>query len=124
MKVNTMLKYNFTADVYVPRINSSGQTEYVLYPVNQAVSVNIVSNRQTITMYTVKPVELGSRLLQATNQEGRLLFVEGTTDGTGEEEYEVHVHAVLPVVDIYGTITGYRSTIRRPQPPLTDLKSM
>ena len=126
MKINTMLKYDFVGDVYIPRIQSTGsETVYVLFAENQAVPMSIVSNRQTITMFTEKPVELGSRLLQVRNPEGRMLFVEGLTGSqSGEEEYDVYVHAVLPVVDIYGTITGYRSTLRRPQPTLTNVKTM
>lgn len=125
MKVNTTLKYNFTANIYVPRVDRNGQEVYFLFPENVGVPVNIVSNRQTITMYTQGPTEIGSRLQEVRNPEGKLLFIEGITDSpTGQQDYDVHIWAVLPVVDIYGTITGYRSTIRRPQPELTDVKDL
>lgn len=121
MIINTLLKYNFTADIYVPRIDiNNSQTIYMLLPNNTNVRVNVVSGRTQTTMFTKDAVEYGARILQVRNPEGRLLFVEGGTNG--EEEYQVHVHTVLPVVDIYGTITGYRSVLRRPQPVLTDVK--
>lgn len=126
MIMNTMLKYDFIADIYVPRIDTrNSQTVYVLYPENTQMPSKIVSNRQTITMYTKGPLEMASRVLQVKNPEGRMLFVEGLTGAVdGEEEYEVYVTAVLPVVDVFGTITGYRSTLRRLQPTLTNIKPL
>lgn len=126
MIINTVQKYDFLANVYVPRIDpTNSQTIYCLAEGNQDVPALIVSNRQAITMYTEKPLELNSEVLNVRNKDNKLVFVEGLNNvASGIEEYSVYIWAVLPVVDIYGTITGYRSTLRRAQPELTNVKTL
>lgn len=116
MKINTLLKYNSTADIYVPRVDINGITSYVLYDKNRNLPINVVSGRTSSVIFTPEAVEYAAQALQVRSPEGRLLFIEDTDKGI--EEYGMYVHSVLPVVDIYGTITGYRSILKRVQPVL------
>lgn len=121
MQINTLVRYNFTADYLVPRINTDNEvTVYVVDTL--AMPVAIVSGRQQTIMFTKVGVEYGSKVQNVKNPRGILLFT--VPSDTGIQQYDMYVHANDPVIDVYGNIVGYRQVLRAAQPVLTDLKEL
>lgn len=121
MKVNTFVKYNFLADIWVIRNDPNNDvTSY--YLLNSDMQVAMVSGRQSTTMFTRGGLEFGSRIKNVRNPRGQKLFAIPTQPGVPPEEYDMHVHSNDPVIDVYGNIVGYRQVLRKPQPTITDIK--
>lgn len=119
MKLNTFVKYNFTADLYVPRSQNDSEGS-ILYEFQENIKCSIVSGRQQSSMFTSGPIEYGARLLEVKNPRGELIFFNIVDEAV--EQYDIHVHSNEPVIDVYGNIVGYRQMLRRPQPLLTDVR--
>lgn len=107
MKLYTMTKYRWSADLYMP---VEQQTGAPIYTLQRKVYFDMNSGAAQTYVYSKEPIPWAGMLLLVTNAKGqRPYFLE-----TGD--INMYVTSSSPVFDIYGNVTGYQQVIMRNPP--------
>jgi len=114
MKLNTFQVYDWTADLYIATENQQGQIEYLF---DREISFAMSTGAVQTYLFSPEPIEWGGQLIQITNKTGqRPYFIY--PDGPGEIGTDIlmYINSSVPVIDIYGKVTGYQQTLLRTKP--------
>lgn len=115
MKVDTFFKHKFDFNQFIPVID--GQlTTYQLESDHKGTLAN--GGGQTY-IYSDEPLMINAQIRDVKDAGGTLTF----TDSYGSQYY-VYVNSCEPVINVFGRVTAYRSTLRRTPPASLSLAGL
>ena len=109
MRMDQFYTYKWTFNVWVQVIlNDSNGT--VTYQLDRSQNGNLASGLTQSYLFTKEPLEIAALIRDVKNPSGDAPFV------IGEDETDMYVNSCDPLLDAFGRLRGYRSTLRRTQP--------
>lgn len=110
MILNSLMKHKYTFDLYELTPNTESPDGAPIYEYVERRTGTIASGRGQSYLFTQEPLNYADGVAEVQDSKGDFVFqLKG-------EPYSVYVWSCEPVVDIYGRVTNYRSTLRRNQP--------
>lgn len=107
MKLDTLTKYRWVGQLYLPVEVSDGQFEYQF---QRNAVFDLVGGMAQTYAYSVEPLDWAAQIINVTNPKGqRPYFVGG-------KNINMFVTSSSPTFDIYGNLTGYQQVLMRTQP--------
>ena len=110
MILNALVKHKYTFELYELVADTESPDGAPIYQFVERRAGTIASGRGQSYLFTEEPLNYADGVAEVTDANGEYVFK------IKDEPYSVYVWACEPVVDIYGRVTNYRSTLRRTQP--------